>query len=119
MTAGLAPSCGTRAPRRSCGSTGSRTPRPTRWTLEQQASQAHAGERGGYQPARLEQAQSGLPAALLEFTYQDGETWHALELGVRSPRHHVAMAIHARDRDWGSGWALFEAFKASFVPPAA
>jgi hypothetical protein len=89
-------------------------------TLEQQASQAHAGERGGYQPARLEQAQfKGLPAALLEFTYQDGETWHALELGVRSPRHHVAMAIYARDRDWGSGWALFEAFKASFVPPAA
>jgi eukaryotic-like serine/threonine-protein kinase len=89
-------------------------------TLEQQASQGHAGERGGYQPARLEQAQfKGLPAALLEFTYQDGETWHALELGVRSPRHHVAMAIYARDRDWGSGWALFEAFKASFVPPAA
>jgi hypothetical protein len=89
-------------------------------TLEQQASQAHAGERGGYQQARLEQAQfKGLPAALLEFTYQDGETWHALELGVRSPRHHVAMAIYARDRDWGSGWALFEAFKASFVPPAA
>jgi hypothetical protein len=88
-------------------------------TLEQQAGQAHAGERGGYQPARLEPAQfRGLPAALLEFTYQDGETWHALELGVRSPRHHVAMAIYARDRDWGSGWALFEAFKGSFVPPA-
>jgi eukaryotic-like serine/threonine-protein kinase len=89
-------------------------------TMEQQASQAHAGERGGYQQARLEAAQfKGLPAALLEFTYQDGETWHALELGVRSPRHHVAMAIHARDRDWGAGWALFEAFKAAFVPPAA
>ena len=87
-------------------------------TMEQQASQAHAGERGGYQQARLEQVQfKGLPAALLEFTYQDGETWHALELGVRSPRHHVAMAIYARDRDWGAGWALFEAFKASFVPP--
>ena len=88
-------------------------------TLEQQADQAHAGERGGYQRARLEPAQfKGLPAALLEFTYQDGETWHTLELGVRSPRHHVAMAIYARDRDWGSGWALFETFKASFVPPA-
>jgi len=88
-------------------------------TMEQQAGQAHAGERGGYQRARLEPAQfKGLPAALLEFTFQDGETWHALELGVRSPRHHVAMAIYARDRDWGSGWALFEAFKASFVPPA-
>jgi eukaryotic-like serine/threonine-protein kinase len=89
-------------------------------TLEQQASQAHAGERSGYSQARLEPAQfKGLPAALLEFTYQDGETWHALELGVRSPRHHVAMAIHARDRDWGAGWALFEAFKGSFVPPSA
>jgi serine/threonine protein kinase len=89
-------------------------------TLEQQASQAHAGERGDYRQARLEPAQfKGLPAALLEFTYQDGETWHALELGVRSPRHHVAMAIHARDRDWGAGWALFEAFKGSFVPPPA
>jgi eukaryotic-like serine/threonine-protein kinase len=89
-------------------------------TIEQQASQAHAGERGGYSQARLEPAQfKGLPAALLEFTYQDGETWHALELGVRSPRHHVAMAIHARDRDWGTGWALFEAFKASFAPPTA
>lgn len=88
-------------------------------TLEQQADQAHAGERGGYQRARLEPAQfKGLPAAVLEFTYQDGETWHALELGVRSPRHHLAMAIYARDRDWGSGWALFEAFKGSFVPPA-
>jgi serine/threonine protein kinase len=87
-------------------------------TLEQQASQAHAGERGGYSQARLEPAQfKGLPAALLEFTYQDGETWHGSELGVRSPRHHIAMAIYARDRDWGSGWALFEAFKASFVPP--
>jgi hypothetical protein len=87
-------------------------------TLEQQAGGAHAGERGGYQQARLEPAQfKGLPAALLEFTYQDGETWHALELGVRSPRHHVAMAIYTRDRDWGAGWALFEAFKASFVPP--
>jgi eukaryotic-like serine/threonine-protein kinase len=89
-------------------------------TIEQQASQAHAAERGGYSQARLEPAQfKGLPAALLEFTYQDGETWHALELGVRSPRHHVAMAIHARDRDWGTGWALFEAFKASFAPPTA
>jgi hypothetical protein len=87
-------------------------------TLEQQASQAYAGERGGYSQARLEPAQlKGLPAALLEFTYQDGETWHGLELGVRSPRHHTAMAIYARDRDWGAGWALFEAFKASFVPP--
>jgi serine/threonine protein kinase len=88
-------------------------------TLEQQAGAAHAGERGGYAQARLEPAQfKGLPAALLEFTYQDGETWHALELGVRSPRHHVAMAIYTRDRDWGAGWALFEAFKASFVPPS-
>jgi eukaryotic-like serine/threonine-protein kinase len=87
-------------------------------TLEQQASQAHAGERGGYSQARLEPAQfKGLPAAVLEFTYQDGETWHVSELGVRSPRHHIAMAIYARDRDWGSGWALFEAFKASFAPP--
>jgi serine/threonine protein kinase len=89
-------------------------------TLEQQASQAHAGERRDYSQARLEPAQfKGLPAALLEFTYQDGGTWHALELGVRSPRHHVAMAIYARDRDWGAGWALFEAFKGSFVPPPA
>jgi hypothetical protein len=89
-------------------------------TLEQQASQAHAGERGGYSQARLEPSQfKGLPAALLEFTYQDGETWHALELGVRSPRHHIALAIYARDRDWGAGWALFEAFKASFVPPVS
>jgi eukaryotic-like serine/threonine-protein kinase len=88
-------------------------------TSEQQASQSHAGERGGYRQARLEPAQfKGLPAALLEFTYQDGETWHSLELGIRSSRHHVAMAIYARDRDWGAGWALFEAFKASFVPPA-
>jgi serine/threonine protein kinase len=88
-------------------------------TLEQLASQAHAGERGGYSQARLEPAEfKGLPAALLEFTYQDGETWHGLELGVRSSRHHVAMAIYSRDRDWGAGWALFEVFKASFVPPA-
>jgi hypothetical protein len=36
---------------------------------------------------------------------------------MRAPRHHVAMAIVARDRDWGQGWALFEAFKQSFVPP--
>jgi serine/threonine protein kinase len=87
-------------------------------TLEQQAGQAHAGEHGGYAPARLEPVQfKGLPAALLEFTYQDGETWHVLELGIRSPRHSVAMAIYARDRDWGTAWALFEAFKASFVPP--
>jgi eukaryotic-like serine/threonine-protein kinase len=89
-------------------------------TLEQQASQAHAGEYGDYGQARLEPTEfKGLPAALLEFTYQEGETWHALELGVRSPRHHVAMAIYCRDRDWGAGWALFEAFKGSFVPPPA
>jgi hypothetical protein len=89
-------------------------------TLEQQAGQAHAGERAGYSQARLEPSQfKGLPAALLEFTYQDGETWHALELGIRSPRHHIAMAIYARDRDWGAGWALFEVFKASFVPPVS
>jgi hypothetical protein len=89
-------------------------------TFEQLASQAHAGELDDYSQARLDPAQfKGLPAALLEFTFQDDdETWHALELGVRSPRHHVAMAIYARDRDWGAGWALFEVFKASFVPPA-
>jgi serine/threonine protein kinase len=88
-------------------------------TLEQQASQVHTGEHGDYRQARLEPTQfKGLPAALLEFTYQDGETWHALELGIRSPRHHVAMAIYSRDRDWGAGWALFEAFKGSFVPPS-
>ena len=89
-------------------------------TLEQQASQAHDDDHDDYSQARLEPAQfKGLPAALLEFTYQDDETWHALELGVRAPRHHVAVAIHARDRDWGTGWALFEVFKASFVPPPA
>ena len=89
-------------------------------TLEQQASQTHAGQLRDYRQARLEPTQfKGLPAALLEFTYQEDETWHVLELGVRSPRHHVAMAIYSRDRDWGAGWALFEAFKGSFVPPAA
>jgi len=89
-------------------------------TLEQQASQTHAGQLRDYRQARLEPTQfKGLPAALLEFTYQEGETWHVLELGVRSPRHHVAMAIYSRDRDWGAGWALFEAFKGSFVPPSA
>jgi eukaryotic-like serine/threonine-protein kinase len=89
-------------------------------TLEQLASQTHAGELDDYSQARLEPGQfKGLPAALLEFTFQDDdETWHALELGFRSPRHHVAMAIYARDRDWVAGWALFEVFKASFVPPA-
>jgi serine/threonine protein kinase len=88
-------------------------------TLEQQVSQAHAGEHDDYRQARLEPTEfKGLPAALLEFTYEDGETWHGLELGIRSPRHHVAMAIYSRDRDWGAGWALFEAFKGSFVPPS-
>jgi len=88
-------------------------------TAEQQASQEHAAERNDYSQARLEPADfKGLPAALLEFTFrEDDETWHVLELGMRAPRHHVAMAIVARDRDWGSGWALFEAFKQSFVPP--
>jgi serine/threonine protein kinase len=88
-------------------------------TIEQQSSLAHAGELRDYRQARLDPGEfKGLPAALLEFTYQDGQTWHVLELGMRSPRHHVAMAIYARDQDWGAGWALFEAFKASFVPPA-
>jgi hypothetical protein len=88
-------------------------------TAEQQASQEHAAERNDYNQARLEPAEfKGLQAALLEFTYrEDDETWHVLELGIRAARHHVAMAIEARDRDWGSGWALFEAFKQSFVPP--
>ena len=88
---------------------------------EQQASQGYAEDLDDYQPARLEPAEfKGLPAALLEFTYrEDDETWHALELGIRSPRHHLAISIHARDRDWGQGWALFEAFKQSFVAPPA
>jgi eukaryotic-like serine/threonine-protein kinase len=89
-------------------------------TAGRQASQEHAEDLNDYRPARLEPAEfKGLPAALLEFTYRDDdETWHSLELGIRAPRHHVAMAIHARDRDWGQGWALFEAFKQSFVPPS-
>jgi hypothetical protein len=89
-------------------------------TAEQQASQQHAEDLNDYNQARLEPAEfKGLPAALLEFTYRDDdETWHSLELGIRAPRHHVAMSIHARDREWGQGWALFEAFKLSFVPPS-
>ncbi len=88
-------------------------------TAEQQASQDHAAERKDYSQARLEPADfKGLPAAVLEFTFREhDETWHVLELGMRAPRHHVAMAIVARDREWGQGWALFEAFKQSFVPP--
>jgi serine/threonine protein kinase len=88
-------------------------------TAEQQASQQLAAERHDYQQARLEPAEfKGLPAALLEYTYrEDDRTWHVLELGMRAPRQHVAMAIQTRDRDWGQGWALFEAFKQSFVPP--
>jgi eukaryotic-like serine/threonine-protein kinase len=88
-------------------------------TAEQQASQAYGEDLNDYSQARLEPADfKGLPAALLEFTFrEDDETWHVLELGMRTPRHHVAMAIVARDRDWGQGWALFEAFKQSFVPP--
>jgi eukaryotic-like serine/threonine-protein kinase len=89
-------------------------------TAERQASQEHAEDLNDYRPARLEPAEfKGLPAALLEFTYRDDdETWHSLELGIRAPRHQVTMAIHARDRDWGQGWALFEAFKQLFVPPS-
>jgi serine/threonine protein kinase len=88
-------------------------------TAEQQASQQVAAERRDYQQARLEPAEfKGLPAALLEYTYRDDDrTWHVLELAMRAPRQHVAMAIRTRDRDWGQGWALFEAFKQSFVPP--
>jgi serine/threonine protein kinase len=88
-------------------------------TAEQRASQDHAAERKDYSQARLEPADfKGLPAAMLEFTFREhDETWHVLELGMRAPRHHVAMAIVARDREWGQGWALFEAFKQSFVPP--
>jgi hypothetical protein len=88
-------------------------------TAEQQASQAYGEDLNDYSQARLEPADfKGLPAALLEFTFrEDDETWHVLELGMRAPRHHVAMSIVARDRDWGQGWALFEAFKQSFVPP--
>jgi serine/threonine protein kinase len=88
-------------------------------TAEQQASQAYGEDLNDYSQARLEPADfKGLPAGLLEFTFrEDDETWHVLELGMRTPRHHVAMAIVARDRDWGQGWALFEAFKQSFVPP--
>jgi eukaryotic-like serine/threonine-protein kinase len=88
-------------------------------TAEQQASQAYGEDLNDYSQARLEPADfKGLQAALLEFTFrEDDETWHVLELGMRAPRHHVAMAIVARDRDWGTGWALFEAFKQSFVPP--
>jgi hypothetical protein len=88
-------------------------------TLERQAGRTHAGQLGDYRQVGLEPVRfKGLPAALLEFTYREGETWHVLELGVRSPRHHVAMAIYSRDRDRGAGWALFEAFKRSFVPPS-
>jgi serine/threonine protein kinase len=88
-------------------------------TAEQQASQAYGEDLNDYSQARLEPADfKGMRAALLEFTFrEDDETWHVLELGMRAPRHHVAMAIVARDRDWGQGWALFEAFKQSFVPP--
>jgi hypothetical protein len=88
-------------------------------TAEQQASQAYGEDLNDYSQARLEPADfKGLPAALLEFTFrEDDETWHVLELGVRAPRHHVAMAIVVRDRDWGTGWALLEAFKQTFVPP--
>jgi hypothetical protein len=86
---------------------------------EQQAGQDYADDVDDYQQARLEPAEfKGLPAALLEFTFrEDEDTWHALELGMRAPRHYIAMAIYAKDEDWGQGWALFEAFKASFVPP--
>jgi eukaryotic-like serine/threonine-protein kinase len=88
-------------------------------TAGQQASQSYGEDLNDYSQARLEPAEfKGLRAALLEFTFrEDDETWHVLELVMRSPRHHVAMAIVARDRDWGQGWALFEAFKQSFVPP--
>jgi serine/threonine protein kinase len=86
---------------------------------EQQAGQDYADDVNDYQQARLEPAEfKGLQSALLEFTFRDDDdTWHALELGMRAPRHYIAMAIYAKDEDWGQGWALFEAFKASFVPP--
>jgi hypothetical protein len=88
-------------------------------TAEQQAGQGYADDLEDYQQARLEPTEfKGLQSALLEFTFRDDDdTWHALELGMRAPRHYIAMAIYAKDEDWGQGWALFEAFKASFVPP--
>jgi hypothetical protein len=90
-------------------------------TAEQQAGEVHAAEHpDGYRLARVEPSPfKGLPGALLEFTYQDQETWHALELGVRTPSYLLSMAIYSRDRDWGQGGALFEAFKGSLVPPPA
>jgi eukaryotic-like serine/threonine-protein kinase len=88
-------------------------------TAEQQAGQDYSDDVDDYQQAQLGPTDfKGLQSALLEFTFRDDDdTWHALELGMRAPRHFIAMAIYAKDEDWGQGWALFEAFKASFVPP--
>jgi hypothetical protein len=84
-------------------------------TLEQQASQAHAGEHGDYRQARLEPTQFKGPPRRPARVHLPGRR-NLARSGARRP---VAMAIYSRDRDWGAGWALFEAFKASFVPPSA
>jgi len=61
----------------------------------------------------------GYSASLWEFLWSSGNTrLHAYDLGVVTGDHGFALNFQTHDQNWASSQPLWDAFKASFEPPA-
>ena len=59
------------------------------------------------------------PAATWEFGYeQRGARLHAIDLGMVIGRYGFALNFQTDEQDWAASQPTFDAFKASFTPPA-
>ncbi|MFN2503196.1 MAG: protein kinase [Acidimicrobiales bacterium] len=80
-----------------------------------------AAENPNYRRIRIEPTTfKGYPAAIWEFTYDGrGTPLHAVDLGMVTDQYGLALNFQAPASVWDDMEDEFEAFKASFQPPAA
>ena len=83
-------------------------------------AKSFAAEHPGYRQIRIEPTSyKGFVAAVWEFTYPAGNTrLRALDLGFITGDYGFALYFQTREQDWARSQPTFEAFKASFSPPA-
>ena len=96
------------------------TPGPSALGAWEDYAPKFAAEHDGYQELRMEEVDyRGYDAAEWEFTFgSGGSRLQVLDLGFVTGDYGFALLLQTPEEDWEAYTETFEAFKASFQPPA-
>ena len=95
------------------------TPGPSPEGAWASLSKSFGSRHEAYQEIRIDPTTyKGFDAAAWEYAYSArGARLHAVNLGMVTPTHGLALNFQTPEERWASSQPLFEAFKASFQPP--